>query len=340
MISGVAAKNEDKAAEVPLGHASDQANRPVQAQVTNGAGFGDFISRRYYPNQPWGHSTYVSTRALQPLFESETNVFKSGPVDQFQHLTHQTIGSTLFSRKHAEARPMQDGEGQVHGLVSAIKPSSETSTLQGSQPKMFLGESSQSRKKEVTEIRFDDITPLGDIITKRALSIMQHTNLRAREPVTPGQARTIKVEATAGNMIQPFYLAPIELFAPEARRLRNRAAEEPSSIPQNARKLLEAGATPLLRTTDSRGGSRSAHENMLDASSVGPLLDRTKMLPKCLSIGICAKPPACNCITIRRPEQARAGGALTVQVTSLWSVAQSNEYKMEEEEWREEGERT
>ena len=50
----------------------------------------------------------------------------------------------------------------------------------------------------------------------------------------------------------------------------------------------------MLRTTGGRGGSNSIHENMLDARSVGPLLDRVKSQPKRLCIGFCARLPAFN----------------------------------------------
>lgn len=54
----------------------------------------------------------------------------------------------------------------------------------------------------------------------------------------------------------------------------------------------------MLRTTGSRGGSNRIHENMLDTSSVGPLLDRVKMQPKRLCIGFCARLPAFNGFTV------------------------------------------
>ena len=226
MTSGVAAEHEDKAAEVPFGHAGDQADRPVQLQVTSDMDLRDAVNK---DTIPISHGVTVSTRTVESLFESETNTFKGGPVDQFQHLTHQAIGSTLFSRKYAETRLMHDREGQVQGLVSAIKPSSETGTLQGGQPKTFLEESFQRRRKEVSEVGFDDAPPLGDIITRHAHSIIQHSSLRARAPISPGQARTIQVKTTAGHIVQPFSLASIELFAPEAPCLRRRAVEKLSS---------------------------------------------------------------------------------------------------------------
>ena len=155
MTSGVVA---NKATQVPFGHAGDQADRPVQLQVTSDMGLGDAVNEDTIPAS---HGVTVSTRTVESLFESDTDPFEGKPVDQLQHLTHQAIGPTLLTRKHAETRLMHDREGQVQGLVSAIKPSSETGTLQGGQPKTLLGESFQSRRKEVSEVGFDDIPPTG-----------------------------------------------------------------------------------------------------------------------------------------------------------------------------------